>query len=73
MSAVVEETQVDGNVQAATVEQAQEEPKKQKKPKPNNKKLRQGKRRLNNECSFHAVEFWFPISYLNNAIWGQVI
>lgn len=56
MSAVVEETQVDGNVQAATVEQAQEEPKKQKKPKPNNKKLRQGKRRLNNECSFHAVE-----------------
>lgn len=73
MSAVVEETQVDGNIQAATVEQAQEEPKKQKKPKPNNKKLRQGKRRLKNECSCHAAESWLPISYLNHAIWGQVI
>ncbi|XP_013099849.2 uncharacterized protein LOC106082078 [Stomoxys calcitrans] len=51
MSAVVEETKVDGNVQATKQEQvqetngdtntAQEEPKKQKKPKPNNKKLRQ--------------------------------
>ncbi|XP_075149743.1 methionyl aminopeptidase und [Haematobia irritans] len=49
MSAVVEETKVDGNVQATNQEKAEEsnnattqdETKKQKKPKPNNKKLRQ--------------------------------
>lgn len=46
----VEETKVDGNVEkaetaneAVSAAAAQEEVKKQKKPKPNNKKLRQGK------------------------------
>ncbi|XP_073824112.1 methionyl aminopeptidase und [Musca autumnalis] len=43
MSAVVEETKVEGNVEATNQQEAPstEEPKKQKKPKPNNKKLRQ--------------------------------